>query len=137
MPSPVIESRFELHLSALRSFVAREKHCSVPYSHVEGGVQLGRWVSYIRARRRKDVKGWTSIGGITVLDRPRRVPEHHVQALEAIPGWTWEARRGPAPKTERNAEIRELYMSGATLGILAETYGLSKQRIHQICSEMS
>ena len=136
MPSQVFENRFDIHLRALRSFVARERHCNVPYSHIEGDVNLGRWVSYIRARRRKDLRAKTG-GSSSSVDRPERVPAHHVQALESVYGWTWDARRGPMPKTERNDEIRELYRSGVTLSVLAETYGLSKQRIHQICSGMS
>lgn len=126
------ESRFQQHLGALQNFVAREKHCNVPYSHVEDGLHLGRWVAYIRSRRRKDLEG----GGEASRVARKRIPDRYVEALEMVPGWDWAARRpGPAPKTGRNAEIRELRRNGVSLGVIAETYGLSKQRVHQLCEE--
>lgn len=126
------ESRFEQHLGALQNFVAREKHCNVPYSHVEDGIHLGRWVAYIRSRRRKDL----ALAEQGAKTQRKRIPDRYVEALERVPGWDWAARRpGPTPKTDRNAEIRELRRNGVSLGVIAETYGLSKQRVHQLCSE--
>ena len=37
-----------------------------------------------------------------------------------------------ASKDERNANIRSEYAAGSTLAELAERYGISEQRIHQI-----
>jgi superfamily II DNA or RNA helicase len=62
-------------MRAVRTFVAREGHARVPMSHVESGLKLGSWVSNRRAERRRGR-----------LD-PARAAE-----LEALPGWTWDAR---------------------------------------------
>ena len=64
---------FEIGLAALRAFVAHEGHARVPMKHVEGGLRLGRWVSYRRVDCRRG------------LLNPARVAE-----LEALPGWTWD-----------------------------------------------
>jgi hypothetical protein len=46
------------NLSALRSFVEREGHSRVPYSHREGDVNLGWWVANIRkSYREQEIKG--------------------------------------------------------------------------------
>lgn len=119
MAKSVYESRFETHLGALRTFALREGHCNVPYAHSEGSIPLGRWVAYVRTRNRRG-----------------RLSDAHASALETVPGWSWEQRRpGPQPKTDRNEEIRMLRRSGVSLSVIAETYGLSKQRIHQLCME--
>jgi len=39
---------------------------------------------------------------------------------------------GAKPKSERNTEIHARYASGETVPELAETYGISQQRVHQI-----
>lgn len=130
MAKSAYESRFEKHIGALQNFAVREGHCNVPYVHVEDGIQLGRWVAYVRSRRRKDLSGTSGHSGHQLLS------DRYVEALDRVPGWSWEARRpGPAPKTDRNAEIRALRKQGVSLGMIAETYGLSKQRIHQLCME--
>mgnify|MGYP006277571335 CR=1 FL=1 len=129
MSKTAYESRFDDHLGALQTFRIREGHCNVPYAHVENGIALGRWVAYVRSRYRKDMTGENG-------PTRRLLSERHTQALSLIPGWSWEARRpGPTPKHDRNAEIRELRNSGISLSVIAETYGLSKQRIHQLCME--
>jgi Helicase associated domain len=43
--------RWEKGFAALRNFKVREKHCLVPVSHIENGVNLGWWV--ITQRKRK------------------------------------------------------------------------------------
>jgi hypothetical protein len=114
------EWRFARHLGALTAYVAREGHTNVPYAHRErcadDEVALGRWVAYVRSRARAG----------------RLAPDQAAQ-LEAVPGWHWQRRRpGPAPQHARNAEIRELRAASISLGVIADTYGLSKQRIFQI-----
>jgi hypothetical protein len=126
MTSSTYQSRFEQHIEALRQYVAEHGTCEVPHSYVyqKGGgasIALGRWVAYVRGRFRSG-----------------RVPQDRAAALQAIPGWTWEARKpGPPAKTERNAEIRRLRDSGISLETIAMNYGLSKQRIHQICGPLN
>jgi DNA invertase Pin-like site-specific DNA recombinase len=126
MTSSTYQSRFEQHIEALRQYVAEHGTCDVPHSYVhsKGGgtsIALGRWVAYVRGRFRSG-----------------RVPQDRAAALQAIPGWTWEARKpGPPAKTDRNAEIRRLRDSGISLETIAMNYGLSKQRIHQICGPLN
>ena len=118
------QSRFEQHVEALRQYVAETGTCNVPHAHhVEKGgtsISLGRWVAYVRNRYR--------IG---------RLRDSQIAILEAIPGWTWAARKpGPPAKEKRNDEIRRLRAEGISLESIAFTYGLSKQRIHQICGPL-
>jgi NTP pyrophosphatase (non-canonical NTP hydrolase) len=47
-----LESSWEKGFAALKKFKARERHCLVPLSHVEGTFNLGKWVA--RQRRRND-----------------------------------------------------------------------------------
>lgn len=117
------QSRFDKNLEALRQYAMREGHCHVPYVHVEdhGGreVPLGRWVAYLRTRYRSG-----------------HLNASRAAALQGVPGWYWDVRKpGPKPKGERNAEIRMLRSQGVSLATLAETYGLSKQRIHQLVGD--
>ncbi len=58
----------------LWSFVAREGHAQVPARHEEAGFRLGAWV----ARQRHD-------------HNRGRLPAEAIEALERIPGWTWNA----------------------------------------------
>ena len=114
------ESRFHHNLGALRAYAMREGHCDVPYSHVEPhedhSVPLGRWVAYLRTRHRSG-----------------RLHASRVAMLEAVVGWHWNVRKpGPRPKEDRNHEIRALRSQGISLATIAETYGISKQRIHQL-----
>ncbi|MGO9206546.1 MAG: Helicase associated domain protein [Candidatus Limnocylindrales bacterium] len=62
-------------LAGLRVFAKREGHARVPGDHVEDGSRLGQWVAVTRGAFR----------------RGRLRPER-VDAVEAIPGWTWDAR---------------------------------------------
>jgi superfamily II DNA or RNA helicase len=42
---------FERNFSLLKQFAAREGHVRVPYDHLEGGTQIGSWVSSLRRKR--------------------------------------------------------------------------------------
>ena len=71
------EGRWEEGFDCLKRFVEREGHARVPPKHRENGVKLGHWVLTQRgACRRKTL----------APDRRTR--------LEALPGWTWDAREG-------------------------------------------
>lgn len=114
------ESRWLIYLDALHAFMAREGHARVPTTHIEAGtagpVHLGAWVGYMRQRHRKGVLG------------PSRT-----EALAALPGWEWgPLRPGPPTNRARNDEIRAMRASGASLQRIADYYGLSRQRVHQI-----
>lgn len=120
MASSAYEIRFARHMEALRRFAAREGHCDVPYAHVEDvdgdEVALGRWTTYVRMRKRAG-----------------KIPASRIAQLSTVPGWTWEPRRpGPAPQSERNRLMRKLRAEGVSLSVLAERFGLSKQRVYQL-----
>jgi hypothetical protein len=66
-------------VAALEGFVEREGHARVPDAHREDGYRLGQW---IRVQRREHRRG--------ALKAERRA------RLEAVPGWTWEARKAGA-----------------------------------------
>ncbi|CAB9512839.1 Helicase associated domain [Seminavis robusta] len=76
---------------ALLAFKAREGHCDVPKRHVEGGVNLGRWVEHQRHARKKD----------KLLD------EWKVQQLEQV-GFIWNA---PDWRWEQNFHLCKEYVS--------------------------
>jgi len=73
------EAAFPRGLAALAQFVEREGHALVPLGHVESfegaDYNLGAWVS---AKRQNYKTG--------------KLPSEQVAALEAFPGWPWEAR---------------------------------------------
>ena len=123
MTRSAYESRFDRHVGALRTYVEREQHCNVPYAHTEPvddeQVPLGRWVAYVRSRQRHGKQA---------------LPQQGV--LNTVPHWNWERRRpGPGAKAARNAEIRSLRAEKVSLAMIAETYGVSKQRVFQIARE--
>lgn len=118
------ESRFNHNLGALRQYASREGNCDVPYAHIEQydgrDVPLGRWVAYLRTRYRS--------GSLNAS---------RAASLETVAGWYWDLRKpGPRPKSDRNEEIRMLRAQGVSLATIAETYGLSKQRIHQLTGKI-
>jgi hypothetical protein len=64
-----LETKWETGLAALKRFKAREGHCRVPDSHVEGTFRLGRW-----ARHQRKIK--------------ETMPAQHRQRLDEI-GMVW------------------------------------------------
>lgn len=121
-------TRWNLHITALRDFSAANGHARVPAGYVTTldpngtPIGLGAWVSYIRMRRRKGVLS------------PERIAE-----LEQISGWEWGPLR-PGPKTDRrrNDEIVNLRRSERmSLQQIADRYNLSRQRVHQIVQASS
>lgn len=109
----------------LRQYAAREGHTRVPIAHVEEfdgqPVRLGSWVGYIRHRQRR--------GG---LDQPR------AEMLAGLPGWEWgPLSPGPRAKTTRDEQILSLRGTGLSLQDIADNFGISRQRVHQIVSGAS
>jgi hypothetical protein len=80
---------WEKGFAALKAFKAREGHCHVPASHIEGDLKLGYWVS--SQRRQKNIMS---------KERKRR--------LNKI-GFVWRPKKGPparyntAPKSGHRA----------------------------------
>lgn len=69
----VHDERFEIGMRNLETFAARERHALVPGKHNEGEFPLGAWVNTKRTGRAK-------------------LPEEQRRRLEAVRGWSWDAR---------------------------------------------
>ena len=70
----VIDEQWEDGFRQLQKFAEREGHCSMPALYkTEDGYRLGRWVSQQRSNR--DI-----------------IPMERRERLEALSGWTWDAR---------------------------------------------
>lgn len=114
-------NRWNTHIEALRAYVARTGTSQVPRGHVEttehGEIGLGAWVSYVRHRQRK--------GHLS--------PEQEIE-LSSLPNWRWDKlRAGRTSHPERDREIVRRYETeGKSLQALANEYGLTRQRVHQI-----
>ena len=70
--------RFNEMFGLLCQFALREGHPDVPRDHREDGELLGRWVLKMRSEGRADRH-----------DQVGPLPERWVQALGALPGWSW------------------------------------------------
>lgn len=108
------------NIQALKNFVEETGHADVPsaFSTVVDGKQLflGPWVSKIRSQYRAG----------------KLVP-HRARELEDISGWRWEASRpGPRVSRGRDEEIVARYAAGETTRVIAESMGLTPQRVNQI-----
>lgn len=84
-------------------------------------VALGAWVAYNRQQYR---------AGELSLERQR--------ALEQLAGWHWEKQKpGRRYDTTRDTEIMNRYKSGERVGMIADSFNLSRQRVHQILKKVS
>lgn len=118
------DSRWSANVEALRAWA---KDNGTPMAPAGATIRrdgrdfnVGSFVAYARSRQRKGV-----------LEQSRK------KELERIPGWTWDKLPpGPKGEVERNEEIRKLRRQGVTLAELAEQFGMSRQRIHQIAPDM-
>lgn len=60
-----------------------------------------------------------------------------VEILENLAGWTWgPLKPGPATNFNRNSEILQMRSQGMTLRQIADSYDLSRQRVHQIVKKI-
>jgi DNA-directed RNA polymerase sigma subunit (sigma70/sigma32) len=67
-----------------------------------------------------------------------QVSAEKVAELENLSGWTWgPLKPGPATNNDRNAEIVNMRSSGLTLREIADSYDLSRQRVHQIVKKIN
>jgi hypothetical protein len=113
-------TRWDHHYAALLQFVAREGTAHVVASHREEFegviVPLGTWTATQRQRKRRGF-----------------LPPGRAALLEELPGWQWgPLAPGPAAETDRNTEIQRLRAEGVTLAKIAEQFGITRQRVHQI-----
>lgn len=112
----VYESRYQRKFAVLQQYVASNGTDHLPRSLVVDGVEIGKWVAYLKSRYPTG-----------------RLPLNWVSDLEGLRGWSWKAKpRGPRPRAERNAEVFVRRGSGSTLEQIAREFGISKQRVHQI-----
>jgi len=117
-------TRFNLTITAINQFAAREGHCRIPAAHIEyvdgAPLSLGSWVGYLRQRHRKG-----------------QLRQERTQKLEQISGWQWgPLRPGPQTNLDRNSKILELHRGGKSLRFIADEFDLSRQRVHQIVKKM-
>lgn len=79
-------------------------------------IAIGAWVGYIRQRQKK---------GLLSAEK--------ATTLAGLPGWEWgPLKPGPASDSGRNSEILRMRSQGMTLRQIADSYDLSRQRVHQI-----
>jgi len=103
---------------AVRRFAAQHGHTDIPVLHSENELAVGKWVSAVRYRYRKNVD---------------QVPVTLRATLDNVPGWSWGARgRGRPAYGARNAEVCEMHKHGVSVPVIAEQYKVTTQRIHQI-----
>lgn len=114
------QDRWERNFLALQQYAQRTGNSRVPASHVElyegRNAPIGAWVGYMRQRYRNGI-----------------LSQQRIEKLESVTGWTWgPLRPGPASNTERDEQILRLRAEGKSLQVIAESVGVSRQRVHQI-----
>jgi len=115
-------NKWNTHINALRNYVSRTGSSRVPRNYVEitdaGPVKLGVWVSYVRHRQRKG-----------------HLSTEQATELASLPDWQWgPLRAGRTGDAERDKKILERASQGARLREIAEEFGITRQRVHQIIS---
>jgi len=117
--------RWQYRFNALVQFTNRTGSSLVPATQVEvyegKNVALGAWVAYNRQQYRAG-----------------ELPIVRQQALEQLAGWHWEKQKpGRRYDKKRDAEIAQRYNSGERVGLIAVSFNLSRQRVHQILKKVS
>ena len=117
--------RWQYRFNALVQFTNRTGSSLVPATQVEvyegKNVALGAWVAYNRQQYRAG-----------------ELPIVRQQALEQLTGWHWEKQKpGRRYDKKRDAEIAQRYKSGERVGLIADSFNLSRQRVHQILKKVS
>jgi Mor family transcriptional regulator len=117
--------RWQYRFGALKQYADRTRTSLVPATQVEvylgKNVALGAWVAYNRQQYR--------LGELSVARQ---------EQLEMLTGWHWDKRKpGRCYDKKRDAEITQRYTSGERVGAIAESYNLSRQRVHQIVKKVS
>ena len=114
------EEKWNLYVAALNEFANARGHTNVPASFSvtvgDKSLKLGNWTGYIKAR-----------------GRAGRLSDQRRAQLEAIHGWSWDARRpGPSGDAGRDQQIALARRGGRSLQSIAVEWNLSRQRVHQI-----
>ena len=117
--------RWEYRFGALKQYADRTRTSLVPATQVEiyqgKNVALGAWVAYNRQQYRAG-----------------ELPVARQRALESLVGWHWDKQKpGRRYDTLRDAEITQRYKSCERVGVIADSYNLSRQRVHQIVKKVS
>ena len=112
--------RWQYRFSALKQYANRTGTSLVPATQVEvyqgKNVALGAWVAYNRQQYR--------LGELSVARQ---------EQLETLAGWRWDKQKpGRRYDKKRDAEITQRYKSGERVGAIADSFNLSRQRVHQI-----
>ena len=112
--------KWSRNIKALEQFVNQNGHALVPASakvEVDGViVSLGSWVSYLRMKHRSG-----------------RLTQDRQAQLEQFPRWSWgPCKPGPTGDAQRDEAMLLARNSGRSLQSIADEYGLSRQRVHQI-----
>ena len=108
------------NIKALEIFVNANGHAKVPAVTriiIDGNeVSLGSWVSYLRVKYR---------AGTLSIDK-------QIQ-LQSFSGWSWgPCKPGPLGDIQRDEAMLSARRAGRSLQSIADEYGLSRQRVHQI-----
>ena len=112
--------KWSRNIKALEIFVNTYGHAKVPaVTRIvvnENEVSLGSWVSYLRVKYRAGT-----------------LPSDKQAQLESFSGWSWgPCKPGPMGDTQRDEAMLSARKSGRSLQSIADEYGLSRQRVHQI-----
>lgn len=79
-------------------------------------VAVGAWVAYNRQQYRL-----------------KRLSVARQQQLETLKGWHWDKQKpGRRYDKTRDTDIAQRYKKGERVGAIADSYNLSRQRVHQI-----
>lgn len=113
------------NIKALEIFVEANGHARVPAAarvDVDGvPVSLGSWVSYLRVKNKM---------GTLAQDKK--------EMLEKFPAWSWgPCKPGPLGDAQRDEAMRQAREAGRSLQSIADEYGLSRQRVHQILERIN
>ena len=117
-------TKFNIYISALEQYIAREGNSKVPAIHIEKfeekDVTLGAWAGYIRQRFRKG-----------------QLSQERIDRISQISQWQWGPfQPGPATDSKRNEVIRNMRTEGKSLREIADEFDLSRQRVHQIVKKL-
>jgi hypothetical protein len=112
--------KWSRNIKALEVFTSENGHARVPAAAkvtVDGTVvSLGSWVSYLRVKYRAGT-----------LSSERQIE------LEKFSGWSWgPCKPGPMGDAQRDEAMLNAREAGRSLQSIADEYGLSRQRVHQI-----
>ena len=116
--------RWQYRFGALKQYADRTGTSLVPATQVEvyegKNVAVGAWVAYNRQQYR-----------LKELSVARQ------EQLETLVGWHWDKQKpGRRYDKKRDTDIARRYKDGERVGVIADSYNLSRQRVHQILKQL-